>query len=118
MNNTVENDFSGFPKIKWLHVTGEVDKSVRFSCQIFSRVNMPKIIKIGQFLTNYSNYKKVDSVCTLTTWHFPISGCHIPLLQRSCCWPPAVQQSTDILPAQLTATNPPAPVVDLHHAES
>ena len=30
MNNTVENDLSGFPKVKWLHLTGEVDKSVRF----------------------------------------------------------------------------------------
>jgi len=50
MNNTVENDFFGFPKVlwlKWLHVTDEVDKSVRFSCQIFTGFNMPKIIKIG-----------------------------------------------------------------------
>ena len=47
MNNTVENDFFGFPKVKWLHLTGEVDKSVRFSYQIFSRFNLPKIIKIG-----------------------------------------------------------------------
>jgi len=30
MNNSVENDFFGFPKVKWLHLTGEVDKSVRF----------------------------------------------------------------------------------------
>jgi len=29
MNDTVENDFFGFPKAKWLHLTGEVDKSVR-----------------------------------------------------------------------------------------
>ena len=28
-NNTVENDFVGFPKVKWLHLTGEMDKSVR-----------------------------------------------------------------------------------------
>ena len=40
MNNTVENDFFGFPKVKWLHLTGAVDKSVRF-------FNVPKIIKIG-----------------------------------------------------------------------
>jgi len=25
MNNTVENDFFGFPKVKWLQLTGEVD---------------------------------------------------------------------------------------------
>ena len=30
MNNTVENDFFGFPKVKWLHLAGEVDKSVKF----------------------------------------------------------------------------------------
>jgi len=26
MNNTVENDFFGFPKVKWLQYTGEVGK--------------------------------------------------------------------------------------------
>ena len=36
MNNTVENDFLGIHKVKWLHLAGEVDKSVRCSCQIFS----------------------------------------------------------------------------------
>jgi len=30
MNNTVENDIFEFRKVKWLHLTGEVDKSVRF----------------------------------------------------------------------------------------
>jgi len=38
----------------WLHLTGEVDNSVRCSCQIFSRFNRPKIIKIGQFCQSYS----------------------------------------------------------------
>jgi len=38
------------PKLKWLHLTGEVDKSVRFSCQILSGFNMPKITKIGFIL--------------------------------------------------------------------
>jgi len=28
MNNTVENDFFGFPKVKWLHMTDEMDKLV------------------------------------------------------------------------------------------
>jgi len=27
----------GFPKVKWLHLTGEVDKCVRYSGQILSR---------------------------------------------------------------------------------
>ena len=41
----LKNDFFGFPKVKWLHLTGEVDKSVRYPCQIFSGFNIPKIIK-------------------------------------------------------------------------
>jgi len=41
MNNTAENDFFGFPTVKQLHLTGEVDKPVRFSCQIFSGFNVP-----------------------------------------------------------------------------
>ena len=45
MNNTAENDF-------WISqgkvdLTCEVDKSVRFACQIFSEFSVPKIIKIG-----------------------------------------------------------------------
>jgi len=47
----LKNDFVGFPKVKWLHLTGEVDKSVRYSRQIFPGFNVPKIIKIGLFLT-------------------------------------------------------------------
>jgi len=46
MSDTVENDF-GLLKVQSLHLTGKVDKSVRFSCQIFSGLN---IIKIVQFL--------------------------------------------------------------------
>ena len=41
-------DFFGFPKVKWLHLAGEVNKCVRCSCQILSGFNIPKIIKIGQ----------------------------------------------------------------------
>ena len=47
MNNNVKNGIFGFPKVKWLHVVGEVDKSVRCSCQIFSGFNISKIITIG-----------------------------------------------------------------------
>jgi len=53
----LKNDFFEFPKVKWLHLTGEVDKSVRCSCQILSGFNIPKIIKIGQFLTQL--FKKI-----------------------------------------------------------
>ena len=35
VNNNVKNDFFEFPKVKWLRLTGEVDKSVTCSCQIF-----------------------------------------------------------------------------------
>jgi len=47
VNNTVENDFFGFSKAKWLHLTGKMDKSVKFSCQILLGLNVPKIVKIG-----------------------------------------------------------------------
>ena len=36
---------------QWLHLTGEVDKCVRSSCQTISRFNIPKTIKLGAFLT-------------------------------------------------------------------
>ena len=49
MNHNVEKLF-GFPKVKWLHLTGEVDKSVKCSYQIFSGFYIPKIIRVGYFL--------------------------------------------------------------------
>jgi len=47
MNNTVENDFFGFPKVKWLQYTGKVGKYTSYQCKTFSVFNTPKIIKIG-----------------------------------------------------------------------
>jgi len=44
MNNNVENDFFGFPDVKWLHLTGEVDKSVKFHVKFSQNLT---IIKIG-----------------------------------------------------------------------
>jgi len=49
MNNTAENDLFGFPEVKWLHLTGEVDKSVRRSCQIFSGFSTLKSLKSVNF---------------------------------------------------------------------
>ena len=49
MNNNIENNFFGFPKVKWLHKTREVDKSVSYSCKIFSGFDVQKLIKIGFF---------------------------------------------------------------------
>jgi len=56
----LKNDFFGFPKVKWLRLTGKVDKSVSCSCQIFSGFDMPKIIEIGQFWQSYLKNKRVD----------------------------------------------------------
>ena len=47
MNNTAETDFFGFPKVKWQHLTDEVDKYVKWSRHIFSGFNILEIIKIG-----------------------------------------------------------------------
>jgi len=47
MNNSVKNNFFGFPKVKWLDYTGEVGKHTSYGCLIFSGFNTPKIIKIG-----------------------------------------------------------------------
>jgi len=47
MNNTIENDFFGFPKVKWLHLIGEDDKCVKYLCEIFWGFHLSEIIKIG-----------------------------------------------------------------------
>jgi len=47
MNNTVDNDLFGLPKVKWLQYTREVGKCRSYWCQILSGFNTPKIIKIG-----------------------------------------------------------------------
>jgi len=59
----------GFLNVKWLRLTDEVNKSVRCLCQIFSGFNIPKFIKIGQFLKSYSRNKKVD---VLGTGYLPV----------------------------------------------
>jgi len=46
-----ENDFFGFPKVKWLQYTGKVGKCTSDRCQIFSGFNTPETIKIGKFFT-------------------------------------------------------------------
>jgi len=56
----LKNDFFEFPKVKWLHLTVEVDKSVRCSCQIFSGFNILKLLKSVNFSQSYSKNKKVD----------------------------------------------------------
>jgi len=45
----LENDFFEFPKVKWLRLTGNVDKPVTCSCQIFSGFNVKKLLKSVNF---------------------------------------------------------------------
>ena len=49
MINTVENDFFGFPKINWLHLTGEVDKSVTFHVKFSQDFICQKALKWVNF---------------------------------------------------------------------
>jgi len=56
----LKNDFLGFLKVKWLHLIGEVDKSVRFSWQFFQDLTCQKSLKSVTFGQSYSKNKKVD----------------------------------------------------------
>jgi len=47
-------------KVKWLHQTGEVDKSVRCSCQNFSGFNLTKINKSVIFNRIIQKNKRMD----------------------------------------------------------
>jgi len=59
MSNNVENNFFGFPKVKWLQYTGKVGKCTSYRCQIFSGFSIPKIIKIDIVI---EKNKKVDVI--------------------------------------------------------
>jgi len=48
MNNTVENDFFGFPKVKWLSLTGDVDKSVRFHVKFSQNLTCQNLLQEAQ----------------------------------------------------------------------
>jgi len=49
MNNTVENDIFGLHKVKWLYLTGEVDKSVRFHVKFSQDLTYQKSLKSVNF---------------------------------------------------------------------
>ena len=51
MNNTVENDFFSISQGTVATSDRRGGQSAIFSCQIFSGIHMPKITKIGKFLT-------------------------------------------------------------------
>ena len=47
MNDTVENDFFGFPKVKWLQYTGEVGTVQAIDVKFSQDITHKKIIKIS-----------------------------------------------------------------------
>jgi len=49
MNNTTENDFCGFPEVKWLQYTGKVGKCTSYRCQIFLGFTYQKSLKLVTF---------------------------------------------------------------------
>jgi len=63
-----KNDFFRFPKVKWLHTTGEMDKSVRCLCEIFSGFNIPKTLKSVKFWRSYLKNKKLSVVWNTVYW--------------------------------------------------
>ena len=68
----------GFLNVKWLHLTGELDKCIRFSCQIFAGFNIPKICTVN-FRHTYSKNKKVNVIgtqCICCLYHpFGLQNC-------------------------------------------
>jgi len=56
-----KNDiFFGFPKVKWLHLTGEVDKSVRVHVKFSPDLTYQKVLKSVNFDRVIQKNKKVD----------------------------------------------------------
>jgi len=60
INNNVEKRLFGFPKVKWLHLTAEVDKSVRFHIKFSQDLIYQKLLKSISFCQSYSKNKTVD----------------------------------------------------------
>ena len=61
MNNTAENEFFGFPKVKWLQCTDKVGKCTSYRCQIFSEFTHQKSLKSVIFWQTYWKNKKVGA---------------------------------------------------------
>jgi len=51
MNNTVENDFFGFPKVKWLQYIDKVSKYKAIDVKFFQYLTDQKSLKSVNFLT-------------------------------------------------------------------
>ena len=60
INNNVEKWLFGFPKVKWLHLTAEVDQSVRFHIKFSPDLIYRKLLKSISFCQSYSKNKTVD----------------------------------------------------------
>jgi len=71
----LKNDFFGFPKVKWLRLTGVVDKYLRCSCEIFLGFNIPKSVSFWQsYSTNGGRF--------LGGWH-GVRGMSVPRWRQS-----------------------------------
>ena len=53
MNNTVQNDFFGFPKIKWLQYTGKVANVQVIDIKFSQDVTYQKSLKSVNFWQSY-----------------------------------------------------------------
>jgi len=89
MNDTVESDFLDFPKAKWLGLTGEVDRCVRFHVKFSQDLTFQKSLKSVNFWQSYSKNKNLDVFGTL--WflihlrqerHVNYRSCNV---QNGCC---------------------------------
>jgi len=49
MNNTVENDFSGFPKVKWLQYTGKAGNCIKIDAKFSQDFTHQKSLKLVNF---------------------------------------------------------------------
>ena len=68
----------GCPKVKWLHLRGEVDKSLRFSCQISAGFNVPKVIKIFSFSTELFKKQKMGVFWDTVQLRTAVTICYLP----------------------------------------
>ena len=54
----IENDFFGFPKVKWLHLTGENDIPVTIHAKFYQGLTCQKSLKWANFRQRYSKNKR------------------------------------------------------------
>ena len=86
-----ENDFFGFPKVKWLQYTGEVGKCTSCWCQIFfflwDTVLLPKLLSFATIVChswNASMLPIVSGMCRLRLHEVVAFSLVIVLLHLAC----------------------------------